>query len=239
MSRPSSTPALLGTASMAFPKRVCESVLMREIRRLVASRFDPDRTLRNRHELSRLKRARLAQVGWGTYGVPRVTHYGEEAKLEIGNYCSIAIGVEVFLGGNHRIDWTSTYPFSEFQAQYPSAAGIQGHPATRGDVVIGHDVWIGAGATIMSGVSVGTGAVLGARAVVTRDVPSYAVVVGNPGRVVRYRFPEAFVELLLESQWWTVPPERIGPIIGILMSSPDTNRLNQLSRLVAEMELEG
>ena len=84
-------------------------------------------------------------------------------------------------------------------------AGADGHPTTRGDITIGNDVWIGRGATVLSGVTVADGAVIGAGAVVAKDVPPYAIVVGNPARVVRYRFSDEVIEALLRIRWWEWP----------------------------------
>ncbi|MDA0759903.1 MAG: antibiotic acetyltransferase, partial [Proteobacteria bacterium] len=79
------------------------------------------------------------EVGIGTYGEPTVMHWGEPTTLKVGSYCSIAGGVKIFLGGNHRPDWITTYPFSFFRE---SAKHFTGTPVSRGDVIIGHDVWI-------------------------------------------------------------------------------------------------
>ena len=142
--------------------------------------------------------------------------WGEGTTLTVGAFCSVAAGVKVFLGGEHRTDWVSTYPFTEF---WPEATkGISGHPHSRGDVVIGHDVWIGTEAMIMSGVHIGDGAVIGARAVVTKDVPPYTIVAGNPARVVRLRFPPEIVERLQRVAWWNWDDERIARFLPLLLS---------------------
>lgn len=145
-------------------------------------------------------------VGRGTYGVPTVYHWGEPATLRVGAFCSIAGGVRIYLGGNHRTDWITTYPFSAFR---DSARGIPGHPATRGDVVIGNDVWIANDVTILSGVRIGNGAVIAACAVVARDVPAYGIVAGNPAKLVRRRFSEADIERLEALAWWNWSDRRI------------------------------
>lgn len=139
------------------------------------------------------------QIGRGTYGDLKVFSWGEGTTLTMGSYTSVASGVKVFLGGEHHIDWVTTYPFnvlSEAAKQYT------GHPKTKGGVVIGSDVWIGTEALILSGVTIGDGAVIGARAVVARDVPPYAVVVGNPARLVKFRFEQTVIDRLLTQQWW-------------------------------------
>lgn len=156
--------------------------------------------------------------GAHSYGKLAIRRWGEGAKLSVGKFCSIADGVTVFLGGNHRSDWITTYPFSDFADRWP---GAQGHPSTlssRGDVTIGHDVWIGAGATILSGVTIGHGAIVGARAVVGRDVAPYAVVVGNPALEVKRRFPPPEAQQLLALAWWDLPDETIDRLATLLQS---------------------
>ncbi|WLG57753.1 CatB-related O-acetyltransferase [Pseudomonas extremorientalis] len=114
----------------------------------------------------------------------------------IGRYCSIGsncvIGQEKY---THPTDWISTHPF-QFEG------GILEYKPVLSGVTIGHDVWIGHGAMIMEGVQVGTGAIVAAQALVTRDVPPYAVVAGNPAKIVRYRHSEDTIERLLRSGWW-------------------------------------
>jgi acetyltransferase-like isoleucine patch superfamily enzyme len=160
-------------------------------------------------------RYRDFEIGRYSYGCPEI-HFGASgARLRIGQFCSFADGVEIFLGGEHRTDWITTYPFP---AMFEQAAGHEGHPATKGDVLIGNDVWIGHGATVLSGVEIGDGAVVGARAVVARNVPAYGVVTGNPARLIRRRFPDAQIEGLLRIQWWDWPLERILQQLPALLS---------------------
>src|SRR5579862_6624891 len=154
-------------------------------------------------------------VGRHTYGEPEVRHWGEPATLKVGAFCSIAVDVTIFLGGNHRVDWITTYPFSFL---WPNARGIQGHPATKGDVIIGNDVWIGASATILSGVRIGNGAVIGACAVVTKDVPAYGIVGGNPAKLIRLRFSEAQIAALEEMAWWNWPDAKIDSAMPLLLA---------------------
>lgn len=157
-------------------------------------------------------------MGEHTYGAPLIRWWGEPANVSIGRYCSIADGVEIFLGGNHRVDWITTFPFPVFSRTWPEALLHTGHPASRGDVRIGHDVWLGSGCTVLSGVTIGHGAVVAARAVVTRDVPDYAIVAGNPASIVRMRFDAERVGQLLDIAWWNWNREKIRAEIPGLLS---------------------
>jgi acetyltransferase-like isoleucine patch superfamily enzyme len=140
--------------------------------------------------------------GRGSYGLPHVYDWKEGSTLSIGAYCSIAEGVQIFLGGHHRTDWVTTFPFP---AMVEQASHISGYSGTNGDVNIGNDVWLCSNSTILSGVTVGDGAIVAAGALVTRDVEPYAVVGGNPARFLRWRFPEEQRLLLLQSAWWDWP----------------------------------
>lgn len=155
------------------------------------------------------------EFGRGTYGDLTLRQWGEGAKLKIGNYCSIAAGVQIFLGGEHRPDWVTTYPFNVL---WPEADGYSGHPKTKGNVIIGHDVWIAAEAVILSGVTIGNGAVIGARAVVSRSVAPYSIVVGNPARVIRLRFDETIIAQLEFVKWWDWPDENLHHAMPDLLS---------------------
>ena len=172
---------------------------------------------------ARLVHEGLVERGEHSYGTPRIyvdrDNDGQPVggRLFIGPYCSMAGNVRIFLGGNHRHDWISTYPFRLMWGM--EGAWTDGHPASRGDVRIGADVWIGEGATIMSGVDIGHGAVVGATATVTSNVRPYAIVVGNPAREVRRRFDDASVDFLLQLRWWEWPEERVRRMVPILCSS--------------------
>jgi virginiamycin A acetyltransferase len=141
------------------------------------------------------------------------------AKLTIGRYGSIADDVNILLGGNHRMDFVTTYPFGAMPALWPEAAGRNDYAVSRGDVVIGHDVWLGSGCMILSGVTVGHGAVVAARAVVTKDVAPYTIVGGNPAQAIRARFDERAVARLLACAWWDLPRERIVALIPLLQGN--------------------
>jgi len=178
---------------------------------------------RNPHNQTDVHLERLAglygySIGAFSYGRPKVRFPESGRGLTIGRYCSIADRVEIFLGGNHRVDWATTYPFSALRGLWPGAPATEDYHASRGDVNIGHDVWLGSGALILSGVTIGHGAVVAAAAVVTRDVPPYAIVGGNPARVIRRRFDDATIASLLEAAWWDLPPAEVAGIVPLLQS---------------------
>jgi virginiamycin A acetyltransferase len=130
-------------------------------------------------------------------------------RLIIGKFVAIAQGAQFIMNGaNHPMGGFSTFPFAAFGFAPDEAGTLDGDPP-RGDTRIGNDVWIGRDAVIMPGVTVGDGAIIGAHAVVARDVPPYAVVVGNPGQIKRLRFDEPTVARLLTIRWWDWPVEKI------------------------------
>lgn len=152
-------------------------------------------------------------IGDYTYGTPRVAGLGE-AELTIGKFCSIAEGVVIFVSGEHRTEWISTYPFSAA----PEWEACPIHSKSKGNVAIGNDVWIGFEAVILSGVTIGDGACIGARSVVARDVAPYTIVAGNPARLIRKRFDDETIEALLQLKWWDWSFERIKSVVPILLS---------------------
>jgi acetyltransferase-like isoleucine patch superfamily enzyme len=154
-------------------------------------------------------------IGEHTYGKPRIISWEEGSTLKIGKYCSISKGVTIFLGSEHRVDWVSTYPFPYF---FREAKSIKGHPATKGDVVIGNDVWIGYGVTILSGVHIGDGVAIGACSLISQDVPPYAIVAGNPARILKYRFDEETIKKLLKIKWWDWPDQMVRENVHLICS---------------------
>jgi virginiamycin A acetyltransferase len=131
-------------------------------------------------------------------------------KLLIGKLCALARGVKfVMNGANHKTSGFSTFPFYIFGNGWEAAMPKPGDLPYKGDTVVGNDVWIGYEALLMPGVKVGDGAIVAARSVVTKDVPPYAIVGGNPAKVVRERFPDEVVTELLAIRWWDWPVDKI------------------------------
>jgi acetyltransferase-like isoleucine patch superfamily enzyme len=142
--------------------------------------------------VSTIFRIEKVTVGKKTYGVLNITDFSPlDTKLKIGGYCSISPGVQFLLGGEHQIDSISTFPFKAKCFGYEYEAG------SKGNILVGDDVWIGTNAIICSGVTIGQGAIVAAGAVVTKNVPPYAVVGGNPAKVIKYRFSEDIINKLL------------------------------------------
>lgn len=162
------------------------------------------------------------QLGKGTYGMPIVHDDREGTTLRIGAYCSIAGGVQIFLGNQHRTDWVSSYPFPAF---FKEAAHITDFGVSRGNVTIGSDVWLCANCTILSGVTIGHGAVIGTGSIVTKDVEPYSIVAGNPAKHVRWRFAEKTRLALLDTAWWDWQSAEIAEAIELLCSDNIDNFL--------------
>ena len=130
-------------------------------------------------------------------------------KLIIGKFCMIASDVQFIMNGaNHLTNAISSYPFAIFGQGWEGAMEGKAYP-TKGNTRIGNDVWLGYKAAIMPGVTIGDGAIIGAYAVVTKDVPPYAIVAGNPATVIRKRFSDSDVERLLQIRWWDWPIDKI------------------------------
>jgi len=138
------------------------------------------------------------------HGNPFILH--PAGRIEVGSFCSIALEVRLLSGGEHALDLPSTYPLRTFLTR---AGGGDWDCCPKGPIRIGSDVWIGHGSLVISGVTIGHGAVIGAGAVVTKDVAPYAIVGGNPARVIGHRFDEPTIARMLALKWWDWPDERL------------------------------
>lgn len=156
-------------------------------------------------------------IGRFTYGKPQWMLWNANERISIGSFCSLANECTIFGGGEHRSDWVTTFPLRI--AFGDPMAGKDGHPTSKGETRIGNDVYIGYRAMILSGVTIRDGAVIGAGAVVTKDVPPYAVVAGVPAKVVKMRFSDEIIERLLKLRWWEWELEKIKENMSMLCSS--------------------
>ena len=140
-------------------------------------------------------------------------------KLIIGKFCQIASGVEFMMNGaNHQMNAISTFPFYTLEGWGMEPPAISDLPI-KGDTVIGNDVWIGQNATILPGVHIGDGAIIGANSVVGQNIEPYTIVVGNPATVLRKRFDDELIELLLRFKWWDKSIDDINTLIPLLTCS--------------------
>jgi acetyltransferase-like isoleucine patch superfamily enzyme len=137
--------------------------------------------------------------------------WSDEFKVKLGKFNSIGRDCNFFLHANHRPDWvtTSSLLLGWVTPEIAEMHMKMGHPTCKGDIIVENDVWIGAKSTIMSGVKISNGAIVAANSVVTKDVPPYSVVAGNPAKIVKYRFTEEQIHELLKISWWDWDEEKI------------------------------
>jgi acetyltransferase-like isoleucine patch superfamily enzyme len=157
----------------------------------------------------RLVKAGRMTVGRHTYGIPVIKTYENEPhqRLLVGSYSALSEESIVMLGGEHAVDQVTTFPL-RITLGLPGALE-DGMPVKTGDTVIGSDVWLTMRTFVRSGVTIGDGAIVAAGAVVINDVPPFAIVGGNPAKVIRYRFSPEQIEALLEIRWWDWPDELV------------------------------
>jgi virginiamycin A acetyltransferase len=172
-------------------------VLRQLVRTFERRAFEKEWRRRNAHNQTkvgdRLFPIEVVHVGKGSYGTITIQslYVTPNEKLSIGNYVSIAPDVTFLLGVNHQMSTATTFPFYSKLIQRSSIDAI-----SKGPVIIEDEVWIGTGSMIFSGISIGKGSIIAAGAIVTKDVPPYAIVGGNPAKLIRYRFDEEIIELL-------------------------------------------
>lgn len=151
--------------------------------------------IRNRHNFTKATRMfpmDSVSIGKYTYGGVNVLDFGRHFKLNIGSFCSIGPNVCFILEAEHEMSFVSTYPFKVKLLEQETEA------KSKGNITIGDDVWIGYGSIILSGVTIGRGSVVAAGSVVTHDIPPYAIVAGNPAKIIKYRFPDDIVKRLMD-----------------------------------------
>jgi virginiamycin A acetyltransferase len=158
------------------------------------------------------------EVGEYTYGAPIVKDWHQGSTLKIGDFCSIAENVTILLGGNHPIDWVSSFPFGAIFEEFKDRCSEYPEKMSKGNVIIGNDVWIGLNSTILSGITIGDGAIIAANAVVTKNVEPYTIVGGNPAKILKKRFSDEAISKLLLIQWWNWDIDRIKDNLDLILS---------------------
>ncbi len=168
----------------------------------------------------------VVQVGNHTYGGLQVLNHNINEKLIIGDFCSIAPDVVFILNADHETRFISTFPFKV------KCTGMACHEGlSKGDIVVDDDVWIGYGVIVMSGVHIGQGAVIAAGAVVTKDVPPYAIVGGVPSKVIKYRFNQSIIGFLLTLDYEKLDTELVQSHIDELYSPIDGMELDDIKEV--------
>jgi acetyltransferase-like isoleucine patch superfamily enzyme len=155
----------------------------------------------------------ISQVKIGRYtygGISVLKHSNSDEKLYIGDFCSIAPNVQFILGSDHKYNCISTFPFKV------KVIGQQYEALSKGDIRVLDDVWIGYGSIILSGVTINQGAIVVAGSVVTKDVPHYAIVGGNPARIIKYRFDQCIIDKLVKIDFSKLDYELINSNINTM-----------------------
>ncbi|MDC0296336.1 CatB-related O-acetyltransferase [Akkermansiaceae bacterium] len=198
-------------------------IIQKFIDRIVTSSF----RFRRRNIIKELIAEKQLIIGTHTYGINNLDihrYKGSESKIFIGKYCSLSKNITVITGGNHPLEWISTYPF---RANWDMGGKYEdGMPYSNGDIIIGNDVWIGTGVTILSGVTIGHGAVVAAGSIIVKDVPPYSIFGGNPGKIIRFRFSEIHIEKLLKIKWWDWSDQKVKKNVRFLNSKTIDTFLN-------------
>ena len=167
------------------------------------------------------------QVGRYTYGELTVLNFNTEETLRIGSFCSIASGVVFCLNADHPLNYISTFPMRVKCLHSEKYEAI-----SKGDIIIEDDVWIGQNSIILSGVHIGQGAVVAAGAVVTKDVPPYAIVGGVPAKVIKYRFCPEVIEKLMKLDYSKLTDEMVRERIDELYISLDDKSPEEVEKLL-------
>jgi len=172
-------------------------------------------------------------IGRYTYGYENteILTWNENVKISIGQFCSIACGLKLYCGGNHRTDWISTFPFGHMFESETNIKPVLGTPTTNGDIFIGNDVWIGRDVTILSGIKIGDGAVIAANSHVVSNVNPYSVVGGNPAKQIKQRFSAEVIEQLLKIKWWNYPIEKIEEIVPFLCNQNEKSISDNIKQI--------
>mgnify|MGYP001332679649 CR=1 FL=1 len=164
------------------------------------------------------------RVGKHTYGTKwmnvLVWSNHENAKIEIGRYCSISFNLRLFFGGNHNYDWITTYPFGHTDSTKNDFQPIKGHPKKVSSIIIGNDVWIGRDVTIMDGVKISDGTIIAANSHVVKSTEPYSIIGGNPAKLIKKRFSDETIEELMIIKWWDWSDEKIKKNYKNLCTSP-------------------
>ena len=164
-------------------------------------------------------------VGQGTYGAISALIFSDIQSLSVGSYCSIAPNVSFIVSADHSINMLSTFPYKV------KILGEKYEATSKGNIIVGDDVWIGQNSIVLSGIQIGQGAVIAAGAVVTKDIPPYAIAAGVPARVIKYRFSEPVIDFLLTLDYSQLTEAMIRTHIDDLYTPLDSLPLENIKAL--------
>jgi acetyltransferase-like isoleucine patch superfamily enzyme len=159
------------------------------------------------------------KVGNYSYSANKIQLWHAHEKLEIGKFCSIARNLKIYLGGNHRYDWITTYPFGLIHQDVFSNMNANDAGYSNGNVTIGNDVWIGDNVTIMSGITIGDGCVIANNSHVVKNTEPYSIIGGNPAKLIKYRFTPEQINKLLKIKWWNWDETKINNAMNVITNS--------------------
>jgi acetyltransferase-like isoleucine patch superfamily enzyme len=163
------------------------------------------------------------KIGRGSYGPLEIEVFGDDATLEIGAFCSFAKGVKILLGGEHRKEWITTYPFDR---KYFFDASLPHSTFAKGNIIIGNDVWVGTDVLILSGANIGNGVIIAAKSLVKGHLEPYGIYAGSPAKLVGKRFEDNVISELEKIAWWNWADEKIKKNSNILLSDNIEKFLN-------------
>jgi acetyltransferase-like isoleucine patch superfamily enzyme len=177
------------------------------------------------HDYTRLKDyAELIDSDLGAYSY--ISQNSLVNKTQVGKFCSIGHGTYIGLWEHNMA--VSTHSFYLYESSGNLVKGYKDYDKCALSTYLGNDVWVGANSVILKGRSIGDGAIVGAGSVVTRDVPPYAIAVGNPAKIVKYRFPPDDIAFLLRLKWWDAPRE----ILQVMVDRQLFNAIEDLREFV-------
>lgn len=197
--------------------------IKKEIEYLKFKRLWEDKNKHNKIVPQNIFPMEIVKIGKYSYGPIEVFSWDKEKEsLEIGSFVSIARGVKFILGGNHEVDTFTTYPFKVMCFNEKVEAW------SKGPIVIKDDVWIGMDSIILSGVNIGQGAIIAAGSLVTKDVPPYSIVGGNPAKILKYRYSEEVIKEMLKINWNNLEIDKLKEIQNDLYKSLDLELIEKI-----------
>lgn len=153
-------------------------------------------------------------------------------EAQIGKFCSISWNVSIS-GNTHNYNQLSAHPFTHLLS---FGFTDESTPLDKKRINIGNDVWIGANACILPGIAIGSGAIIGAGAVVTKSVPPYAIVAGNPARIIKFRFTQYLIQHLLQINWWDFPEEVIKENLSLFQQNLNEETIVEIEKIKKEIQ---